>query len=177
MSTDPTFDPLYRPRTGGPAPLVLGCMNFGKRTPEREASRIVDLAIERGVRLFDTANAYGDGESERVLGRILGGRRGQVHIATKVGWWRQEGLGAERVRAALDESLARLGTDYVDLYYLHVPDPATPIAATLEGVHDVLFSGKAQRFGISNFASWQVLETIHECMIHGIARPTVGQHL
>lgn len=177
MSTDATFEPLYTPRTGDPAPLVLGCMNFGKRTPEREAARIVDLAIARGIRLFDTANAYVDGESERVLGRVLGGRRHDVHIATKVGWWRQEGLGAERVRASLDESLMRLGTDYVDLYYLHVPDPATPIEATLEGVRDVLASGKARRFGISNFASWQVLEVLNACDRMGLARPVVGQHI
>lgn len=180
MSTD-TFAPFYAPRAssgpGAPASLVLGCMNFGKRTPEREAQRIVDAAIERGVTLFDTANAYVDGESERVLGRVLGARRDRVHIATKVGWWRQEGLGRERVIASLDESLMRLGTDYVDLYYLHVPDPATPIETTLEGVQDVLASGKAKRFGISNYASWQALEVLAACDRMGLARPVVAQQM
>lgn len=160
-----------------PTPYTLGCMNFGKRTPEPEARRIVDVAIERGLTLFDTANAYGDGESERILGRLLQGRRERVRIATKVGWWRKEGLSAERVRASLDESLGRLGTDHVDLYYLHVPDHDTPIEATLEGVADVLASGKARAFGISNYASWQALEVLLACDRMGIARPIVSQQL
>jgi len=152
-------------------------MNFGKRTPEPEARRIVDLAIARGLTLFDTANAYGDGESERILGRLLKGRREQVRIATKVGWWKKEGLSPERVRASLDESLARLGADHVDLYYLHVPDHDTPIERTLEGVADVLASGKARAFGISNYASWQALEVLLACDRMGIARPVVSQQL
>lgn len=163
--------------TTTPIPLTLGCMNFGKRTPEPEARRIVDLAIERGLTLFDTANAYGDGESERILGRLLRGRRGRVQLATKVGWWKKEGLSPERVRASLDESLARLGADHVDLYYLHVPDHDTPIEATLEGIADVLASGKARAFGISNYASWQALEVLLACDRMGIARPVVSQQL
>lgn len=158
-------------------PYTLGCMNFGKRTPEPEARRIVDLAIARGLTLFDTANAYGDGESERILGRLLKGRREQVRIATKVGWWKKEGLSPERVRASLDESLARLGADQVDLYYLHVPDHDTPIERTLEGVADVLASGKARAFGISNYASWQALEVLLACDRMGIARPVASQQL
>lgn len=160
-----------------PIPYTLGCMNFGKRTPEPEARRIVDLAIERGLTLFDTANAYGDGESERILGRLLVGRRDRVRIATKVGWWKKEGLSPARVRASLDESLARLGTDHVDVYYLHVPDHQTPIEATLEGVADVLASGKARAFGISNYASWQALEVLLACDRMGLARPVVSQQL
>src|SRR5689334_17631796 len=104
-------------------------MNFGRRTPEDEARRIVERALDAGVPLFDTANAYADGESERVLGRLLAGRRERAFVATKVGWWRKEGLRPERVRASLDESLARLGTDHVDVYYLHAPDHDTPIEA------------------------------------------------
>ncbi len=173
---------LYRPRTAGaPLPVALGCMNFGRRTPEPEAARIVARALERGVRLLDTANAYGDGESERIVGRILKGlaptARGEVQIATKVGWWKQEGLAPERVRASLDESLLRLGVDAVDLYYLHVPDAATPIEATLEGVATVLEAGRARRFGVSNFASWQVLEVFHRCDSAGIPRPAVSQQM
>ncbi|MFO0750952.1 MAG: aldo/keto reductase [Myxococcota bacterium] len=175
MTTPP--DSLYTPRQGGPAPLVLGCMNFGKRTPEPEARRIIDLAIARGVTLFDTANAYVDGESERILGRALRGRRDAVAVATKVGSWKREGLAPERVRAALDASLGRLGMDHVDLYYLHVPDPATPIEATLEAVRDVIASGKARRFGISNYASWQALEILQLCDRMGMPRPVVSQQL
>jgi aryl-alcohol dehydrogenase-like predicted oxidoreductase len=168
---------LYAPRAAPRAHLVLGCMNFGKRTPEREAARIVDRALERGIVLFDTANAYGDGESERILGRLLAKRRDRAQIATKVGWWRKEGLRPERVRASLDESLSRLGTDHVDLYYLHVPDHDTPIEATLEGVRDVLASGKARRWGMSNYASWQILEAFSACDRLGVPRPVVAQQM
>jgi len=168
---------LYTPRTTTSATLTLGCMNFGRRTPEAEARRIIDVAIERGITLFDTANAYGDGESERILGGALQGRRDRVHIATKVGWWHREGLRPERVQTALDESLTRLDTDHVDLYYLHVPDHDTPIEATLEGVAAVLASGKARRFGISNYASWQALELLLACDRMGLERPLVSQQI
>ncbi|MCC6624906.1 MAG: aldo/keto reductase [Deltaproteobacteria bacterium] len=172
--SEPHFSP--RPASRLPA-LVVGTMNFGRRTPEPEAKRIVDAALAHGLVLFDTANAYGDGESERILGRVLGPRRDDVLIATKVGWWRKEGLAAARVRASLDESLARLGTDRVDLYYLHVPDHETPIEATLAGVADVLASGKARRFAISNYASWQALEVLLACDRLGVPRPAVAQQL
>lgn len=172
------MDTLFKPRSPGtPAPLVLGCMNFGKRTPVRDAKAICDRAIERGLTLFDTANAYGDGESERIVGELLSGRREEVLIATKVGWWKKEGLRKERVIASLDESLQRLRTDRVDLYYLHVPDHETPIEDTLEGVKHVLESGKARHFGVSNFASWQVLEVFACCDRLGLPRPVVGQQL
>src|SRR5712671_2439559 len=93
---------------GSPPALVVGTMNFGKRTPEPESHRIVQRALERGLVFFDTANAYVEGESERILGRALGKRRGEARIATKVGIGRMseaEGLAPERIAAAIDESL------------------------------------------------------------------------
>jgi aryl-alcohol dehydrogenase-like predicted oxidoreductase len=156
-------------------------MNFGKRTPEDEAKRIVGRALDAGIRWFDTANAYNDGESERILGRALANRRDDVVLATKVGFGRvagkPEGLSAARVVAALDESLARLGTDHVDLYYLHVPDHATPIEATLEGVARTLETGKARAFGVSNYASWQIVEIFAACDRAGVSRPVVAQQI
>ena len=144
--------------------LVLGAMNFGRRTPEAESRKIIDRALELGIRHFDTANAYNDGESERVLGRALEGRRCDVVIATKVGFGKvggkMEGLSKNRVIWAIDESLERLGTDYVDLYYLHVPDRSTPIEETLEGVAEVLSKGRTKHWAVSNYSSWQVLEMI-----------------
>src|SRR2546422_2246450 len=120
------MDRYLDPRSeGSPPALVVGTMNFGKRTPEPEAHRIVQRALERGLRVFDTANVYVDGESERILGRALKGRS-EARIASKVGIGKmtaREGLSAARIAAALDESLARLGVDHVDLYYLHAPDP------------------------------------------------------
>jgi len=156
-------------------------MNFGKRTAQPEAARIVELALDHDITLLDTANAYGDGESERVLGRILKSLapslRDKARIATKVGFWRREGLSADRVVASLDESLDRLGVEQIELYYLHVPDQNIPIAATLEGIAAVLASGKAKAFGVSNYASWQILEIIHICDRMGIPRPAVSQQV
>src|SRR5437899_3701681 len=114
------MDRYLDPRSeGSPPALVVGTMNFGKRTPEPEAHRIVQRALERGLTFFDTANVYVDGESERILGRALGKRRPEARIATKVGIGGKsdsEGLAPERVTAALEESLRRLGTDRVELY-------------------------------------------------------------
>lgn len=164
-----------------PAALAIGTMNFGKRTPEGEAARIVARALDQGITVFDTANAYVDGESERILGRALRGRRDGAVIATKVGFGRvggkPEGLAPARVRAALDESLQRLGTGRVDVYYLHVPDRATPIEETLGAVGDLLREGKALAFGVSNYASWEILEIVSACDSLGMPRPVVAQQL
>ncbi len=162
-------------------PLALGTLNFGKRTSEADAKPIVHRALDSGIRLFDTANAYHEGESERMLGRLLKGQRDRVEIATKVGFGRiggkPEGLAPERIRASLDESLERLATDRVDLYYLHVPDYATPVEATLEAMQRVLETGKARAWGVSNFASWQILEMMHIADRTGMPRPAVSQQM
>src|SRR4051812_18369345 len=117
-----------------PPRIAVGTMNFGKRTPAAESERILATALDRGLTFFDTANVYNDGESERILGRaVKAAPRGResVQIATKVGFGRvegkPEGLSRPRILAAIDASLERLGTEYVDVYYLHVPDPKTPI--------------------------------------------------
>lgn len=171
-----------RPRVVGERPFVaLGTMNFGKRTPESEAQRIVARALERGVTVFDTANAYNDGESERVLGRALRAAAPSVCIATKVGFGRvsgrPEGLRPERVRAAVEESLTRLGVERIGLYYLHVPDHETAIEETLSAVSELLASGKVAQFGVSNYASWQILELLFACDRGGLPRPVVAQQL
>jgi aryl-alcohol dehydrogenase-like predicted oxidoreductase len=154
------------------ARIDVGTMNFGKRTPAKEAEAIVSFAFERGLTFFDTANAYNDGEAERILGRAVKGRRALCQIATKVGSWKREGLKRETILAAIDASLERLGTDYVDVYYLHVPDHKTPIEESLEAMRTVLESGKARSFAVSNYASWQILEMIHAGM-----KPVMSQVL
>lgn len=168
---DPYLDP--RPQ-GAPPALVVGTMNFGKRTPEPEARRIVARALERGLTFFDTANAYVDGESERILGRALAGR--PAHIATKVGIGSKlsdpEGLAPERIEAAIDESLRRLGTDRVELYYFHKPDHSRPLEQSLGAMRKLIAAGKVGHFGVSNFASWQLLE-----MIQLGLKPSVSQLL
>lgn len=156
-------------------------MNFGKRMSEAESIRLVHHALGRGITLFDTANAYVDGEAERVLGKALKGRREQALVATKVGFMRvagkPEGLAKERVIAALDESLKRLGTDHVNVYYLHVPDHATPLEDTLAGVEAVLASGKTKTWAVSNYASWQILEMLEIAKDRGMPRPVMSQVL
>lgn len=156
---DRYLDP--RPQ-GAPVALVVGTMNFGKRTPEPEAQRIVARALERGLDFFDTANVYNDGESERILGRALKGKR--ARIATKVGIGRlgdPEGLAPERIAAAIDESLRRLGQDRVELYYFHKPDHSRPLEASLRAMQKLIEGGKVGHFAASNYASWQILEMIH----------------
>ncbi len=161
--------------------VALGTMNFGGRTPEPEARRILDLALDRGITLLDTANLYNDGVSEQIVGRALAGRRGRVLLATKAGLLRvggrPEGLAPAALRAALEASLVRLGTDHVDLFYLHAPDHQTPIEDTLQAVDALVREGKTRAWGVSNFASWQILEMFQLCD-HGAApRPVLSQVL
>ncbi|MGZ6125983.1 MAG: aldo/keto reductase, partial [Myxococcales bacterium] len=170
------MDPYLDPRSdASPPALVVGTMNFGKRTPEPEAHRIVRRALERGLTFFDTANAYVEGESERILGRALGPRRAQARIATKVGIGKlsqPEGLAPERIAAAIEESLGRLGTDHVELYYFHKPDHSRPLEPSLRALEKLIKAGKVGAFGVSNFASWQLLE-----MTHAGLKPRVSQQM
>ncbi len=173
--------PWLSPRTDvtHPVALAVGTMNFGKRTPEPEAVRVVRRAIERGLRYFDTANVYNGGESERILGRALGKDRQDCFVATKVGLdgspKKREGLSAKAIARAIDESLTRLGTDHVDVYYLHAPDPDVPILETVLAMKAVLEAGKALAWGVSNYASWQVLEIDALADAPGMPRPAVSQ--
>lgn len=161
-------------------------MNFGRRTDEAESKRIMARALELGVRHFDTANAYNDGTSERIVGQALKGKRDEVVIATKCGFGRvdgrPEGLSRARLAAAIDESLQRLGTDFVDVYYLHVPDHDTPIDETLEAVADLFEKKKIRSWGVSNYAAWQILEMMHltqeeKLKQRGLPRPVIAQQL
>ena len=161
--------------------ITLGTMNFGGRTPRAEAERIVHRALERGITRFDTANLYENGESERIVGKALGGARDRVYLATKVGALRlggkPEGLGKARVLASLDESLARLGTSHVDLFYLHVPDPTVSAAETMEALALAYEAKKILAWGVSNHASWQILELVHEASRVGLPPPARAQQL
>jgi aryl-alcohol dehydrogenase-like predicted oxidoreductase len=137
----------------------VGCNNFGARIDEARTREVVDAALDQGINFFDTADMYGKGKSEELLGHILGSRRQQVIIATKFGnEMPDQGRGArpEYVRRAIDGSLKRLGTDYVDLYQQHVPDPDVPIAETLGALDDLVKSGKVREIGCSNFSVEQL---------------------
>jgi aryl-alcohol dehydrogenase-like predicted oxidoreductase len=139
----------------------LGCNNFGMRIDEAASQEVVDAALDAGVNHFDTADIYGKGRSEEFLGRALGSRRGDTIITTKVGMGVPEGEPAaseERVLRVCDESLARLGTDYIDLYLLHQPDRSTPIGETLSAFAKLVAAGKVREVGCSNFSGAQLEE-------------------
>jgi len=139
----------------------LGCNNFGMRIDDDATARVVSAALDAGINFFDTADIYGATKSEEFLGRALKGRRQQAIVATKFGMAvddRRKGARPEYVRAACDDSLKRLGTDYIDLYQLHQPDPSVPIAETLGALNDLVKAGKVKEIGCSNFSTEQLDE-------------------
>lgn len=143
----------------------LGCNNFGMRIDQEMTDKVVGKALDEGITLFDTADAYGNkGGSETMLGKALGARRKDIVLATKFGLPMGEGelmKGASRryIMNAVEASLKRIGTDYIDLYQVHFPDPETPIEETLRALDDLVTAGKVRYIGCSNFASWQVAES------------------
>ncbi len=156
----------------------LGCNNFGGRIDFAATRAVVEAALDAGVTFFDTAEVYGTGGgSERFLGEILEGRRDRVQLATKFGWSPERGTNtAEYVRGAIDRSLERLRMDYVDLYYVHRPDPKTPIAETLGALDGLVSAGKVRAIGCSNFSAEQLAEADRVSRELGTARFTVLQN-
>jgi aryl-alcohol dehydrogenase-like predicted oxidoreductase len=141
--------------------IGIGCNNFGWRIDAKASAAVVDAAIASGINFFDTADVYGSGQSEEYLGRALGARRKEVVIATKFGMKMDEqrqGAKPDYVKRAAADSLRRLGTEYIDLYQLHRPDPNTPIAETLEAMNDLVREGKVREIGCSNFSGAQLRE-------------------
>ena len=139
----------------------LGCNNFGGRTDERTSAEVVAAALGAGVTLFDTADIYAGTRSEGILGRALGRRRSEVVVATKFGMAiddQRTGAKPAYVKSTLKDSLRRLGTDHVDLYQLHRPDPTTPIGDTLAALGDLVREGKVREIGCSNFSAVQLRE-------------------
>ncbi|MEU9104275.1 aldo/keto reductase [Streptomyces xanthophaeus] len=149
----------------------LGCNNFGGRLDARATREVVDAALDSGITLLDTADIYGGrGGSERHLGQALKGRRDQVVLATKFGFAGMDMEygpaagsrgGRAYIRRAVEESLRRLETDHIDLYQLHSPDPATPVAETLAALTELVTEGKIRYIGHSNLTGWQLAEAAH----------------
>jgi aryl-alcohol dehydrogenase-like predicted oxidoreductase len=156
----------------------LGCNNFASRIDLEATRAVVEAALDVGITFFDTAETYGDGGgSERFLGEILEGRRERVVLATKFGWGQESGkASADYVRSAIEGSLERLRTDYVDLYYLHKPDPSTPIAETLGALDGLVRDGRVRAIGCSNFTADQLAEADRVARELGTARFTVLQN-
>ena len=155
--------------------LCLGTLMFGGPAPEAESVRMVHRACDEGINFFDTADRYNDGESERVLGRAIADRRDRVVVATKgglvVGPGPNDGGGGRvHLMHAVENSLRRLGTDYIDLYYLHVADATTPIEETLRTFDLLVHQGKIRYVGISNFRAWELCGALCAVERYGFER-------
>ena len=161
----------------------LGANNFGLRIDAAQTRRVVDAALDAGITLIDTSDSYG--ESESILGEVLQGRRDDVVLATKFGsQLRRDGVPADwgargsrrYIRQAVERSLRRLRTDWIDLYQLHFPDPSTPIEETLAALDDLVHAGKVRYVGSSNFASWQVADADWTARTSGTTRFVSAQN-
>lgn len=165
--------------------ICLGCMSFGlpdrgphEWTLDAEGARpLIRRALDAGITFFDTANVYSDGTSEEIVGRALAefARRDEIVIATKVNGAMHEGpngrgLSRKAVMTEIDNSLRRLGTDYVDLYQIHRFDPATPVEETMEALHDVVKAGKARYIGASSMYAWQFSKAQYTARLNGWTR-------
>lgn len=162
--------------------LCLGTMMFGGQTSEADSLQIMDYAYSQGINFFDTANTYVQGESEFIVGKGLKGRRHDILLATKVrgqmGSGRNDvGLNRRNILAALEASLQRLDTDYLDLYYLHAPDYDTSLEETVETMSNLVKSGKIRYWGVSNFAAWQVADMLAICDKRSYIPPCVTQNV
>lgn len=168
--------------------LAFGAMTFTQghtmggiaRTESAAAAALVGQAMDAGVNFFDTADVYASGQSEEVLGKVLAPHRNEVVIATKVGGRMgsslvQAGLSRRHIGWAIDQSLRRLGTDWVDVYIVHCEDPHTPLEETLEALDAVVRAGKARYIGFSNWSAWRVAAAIELQKANGWARFSHGQ--
>ncbi|TCO40477.1 aryl-alcohol dehydrogenase-like predicted oxidoreductase [Kribbella antiqua] len=162
--------------------LVLGTMTFGDTVDLDRARTMVDVALGNGITAIDTANGYAGGRSEEMLGEILRGRWEEVTIATKAGVYPGDAggrplLSGKGIRSSLEASLRRLGTDRVDLFYLHQPDRSVPLEETAGALADAVRDGLIGAIGVSNYAAWQITDVSTACVAAGAPRPVVAQQL
>lgn len=161
--------------------IGIGCNNFGVRVDQAGTDAVVAAALDQGIDFFDTADVYGEQRSEVFLGKALGSRRQDVVIATKFGIQtgagrRQRGGSRGYIMAAVEASLTRLGTDYIDLYQIHLPDTATPIEETLGALTDCVRQGKVRYIGCSNFSGWQIADADWTARTKGLERFVSAQN-
>ena len=162
--------------------LSLGTMMFGGQTDEAESLRIMDYACDQGVNFIDTANVYNEGKSEIIVGKWLKNHRHETILATKVFGQmgtnpNDAGLSRRNILSAVDESLKRLGTDYIDIYYMHAPDYKTDIEESLEAMNSLVRSGKIRYTAVSNYAAWQIGDILHLCDRRGYVAPVITQNV
>ncbi|MDD4876834.1 MAG: aldo/keto reductase [Dehalococcoidales bacterium] len=145
--------------------LCLGTMTYGNQVNKEEATNIIARALEAGINFFDTADAYADGNSEEIVGKALKKERQSVILATKVAsrtgsGVNDIGLSRQHIIKGIEDSLRRLATDYIDIYYVHWPDYNTPIEETLQTLNDLVHQGKIRYIGCSNFRAWQLCKAL-----------------
>ena len=162
--------------------LSLGTMMFGGQTNEADSLAIMDYAFDQGVNFFDTANVYNQGESERIVGKGVKGRRNEIFLATKVNGQMgnnlfDKGLSRRNIVAAVEASLKRLDTDYIDLYYMHAPDYETEIEESLATMTTLVQQGKIRYVGVSNFAARQIADMLAVCDKRGYVAPVITQNV
>jgi aryl-alcohol dehydrogenase-like predicted oxidoreductase len=163
--------------------LTLGTMMFGGPTDEATAARIIDKAHEQGVNSIDTADVYCGGESEHVVGRCIAERRDRWVLATKFasplgdGDVNARGAARKHMMRAVEASLKRLNTDYIDLFYLHAEDHDTPADETVRALNDLIQAGKVRYYGLSNHRAWKIAEFSHTAQALGLAAPVASQPL
>ena len=168
--------------TGGPrvSAIGIGCNNFGTRLDEAQAAAVVGAALDVGITHFDTAESYGEGRSEEFLGKALGSRRDQAVIATKfaerpMGEEYRPGALRRRILEGCDASLKRLGTDHIDLYYEHHPDPEAPVEEVLETLGELVAEGKVAHIACSNYSADQIMEAARVAAARGFPGFTASQ--
>jgi aryl-alcohol dehydrogenase-like predicted oxidoreductase len=162
--------------------LSLGTMMFGGQTSESESIQIMDNAFEHGINFFDTANSYNQGESEKIVGKGLKGRRDEIILATKVrspmgNNPNNAGLSRRNIVSSVDASLKRLDTDYIDIYYMHAPDYETSIEESLETMSTLVKTGKIRYIGVSNYAAWQIADMLAICDKRNYIAPIITQNV
>jgi aryl-alcohol dehydrogenase-like predicted oxidoreductase len=162
--------------------LCLGTMTFGGQTGEKDSLDIIRCAVDNGINFIDTAQMYTGGQSEIIVGKGIKGDRERLVLATKVSLPESEdfnsrGLNRKHILSAIEASLKRLDTDYVDLYYMHTPDYVTPIEESLQTMDMLVRSGKVRYVAISNYASWQACDLVWTAKTKGFAPPTVTQNV
>lgn len=156
--------------------ICLGTMTYGNQIDEAESLKLVRWALDAGINFVDVADMYVDGQTEEIVGKALKGVRQSVVLATKVGAWQSGpnvndiGLSRKHIMDGIEGSLHRLGTDYVDIYYTHKPDNATPIEETLRALEDLVRQGKVRYIGCSNYLAWQLCKALWTSDVNQLAR-------
>jgi aryl-alcohol dehydrogenase-like predicted oxidoreductase len=171
------------PKTGlTVSQLSLGTMMFGGQTDEPDSIAIMDYAFEQGINFFDTANVYNQGESEKIVGKWLKNHRDKMILATKVRGKmgtdpNDAGLSRRNILSAVEASLRRLNTDYIDIYYMHSPDYNTDIEESLQAMDSLVKAGKIRYVALSNYAAWQIADMLHICDKYAYVSPVISQNV